>query len=81
MLLAVVLSLHHNCLYVVPVTARVLSHEEWHQPTAVISQDFCKILGDEGDLSADAALRGRGYDKAALKKLAHENWTRVLRET
>jgi membrane dipeptidase len=28
-----------------------------------------------------AALRGHGYDDAALRKLAHENWIRVLRET
>ena len=28
-----------------------------------------------------AALRERGYDDAALKKLAHENSVRVLRET
>jgi membrane dipeptidase len=28
-----------------------------------------------------AALRERGYDGAALKKLAHENWVRVLRTT
>jgi membrane dipeptidase len=28
-----------------------------------------------------AALRERGYDHAALKKLAHENWVRVLRKT
>ena len=28
-----------------------------------------------------AALRERGYDDAALKKLAHENWVRVLRKT
>lgn len=28
-----------------------------------------------------AALRERGYDTAALRKLAHENWIRVLRET
>ncbi len=27
------------------------------------------------------ALRGRGYDDEALKKLAHENWIRVLRAT
>jgi membrane dipeptidase len=27
-----------------------------------------------------AALRARGYDHAALKRLAHENWIRVLRE-
>ena len=25
-----------------------------------------------------AALRARGYDDAALKRLAHENWIRVL---
>ncbi|MCA1849054.1 MAG: dipeptidase, partial [Actinobacteria bacterium] len=31
-----------------------------------------KLLGALGD---------RGYDDAALKKLAHENWVRVLRET
>jgi membrane dipeptidase len=28
-----------------------------------------------------AALRDRGYDDAVLRKLAHENWIRVLRET
>jgi membrane dipeptidase len=27
------------------------------------------------------ALRDRGYDDAALRKLAHENWIRVLRKT
>ena len=27
-----------------------------------------------------AALRARGYDGAALRKLAHENWVRVLRK-
>ena len=27
------------------------------------------------------ALRGRGYGEAALRKLAHENWLRVLRAT
>jgi len=27
------------------------------------------------------ALRERGYDDAALQKLAHENWVRVLRRT
>ena len=27
------------------------------------------------------ALRARGYDAAALRKLAHENWIRVLRKT
>lgn len=28
-----------------------------------------------------AALRERGYDDAALRKVAHENWMRVLRKT
>lgn len=28
-----------------------------------------------------AALRDAGYDEAALRKIAHENWVRVLRET
>jgi membrane dipeptidase len=28
-----------------------------------------------------AALRAHGYDDAALRKLAHENWVRVLRKT
>jgi membrane dipeptidase len=28
-----------------------------------------------------AALRAAGYDKASMKKLAHENWVRVLRAT
>ena len=28
-----------------------------------------------------AALRDAGYDDAALRKLAHENWVRVLRKT
>jgi membrane dipeptidase len=27
------------------------------------------------------ALRQNGYDNASLKKIAHENWTRVLRKT
>jgi membrane dipeptidase len=27
------------------------------------------------------ALRAAGYDDGALRKLAHENWVRVLRET
>jgi membrane dipeptidase len=26
-------------------------------------------------------LRERGYDKVALRKIAHENWLRVLRAT
>jgi len=28
-----------------------------------------------------SALRNRGYDEGALRKLAHENWVRVLRKT
>jgi membrane dipeptidase len=28
-----------------------------------------------------SALRDRGYDGQALRKLAQENWIRVLRET
>jgi membrane dipeptidase len=28
-----------------------------------------------------AALRQRGYDDLALRKIAHENWLRVLRNT
>jgi membrane dipeptidase len=28
-----------------------------------------------------AALADRGYDDAALRKIAHENWLRVLRKT
>jgi len=27
------------------------------------------------------ALKERGYDDASLRKLAHENWVRVLRKT
>lgn len=41
-----------------------------------------KELGDVAGLpKLLAALRDRGYDEAALHKLAHENWLRVLRET
>jgi membrane dipeptidase len=47
--------------------------------------DGAKVPGEIGDVSGlpklIAALQGRGYDEAALKKLAHENWIRVLRET
>ena len=28
-----------------------------------------------------AALRDNGYDDAALRQIAHENWVRVLRQT
>jgi membrane dipeptidase len=39
-------------------------------------------LGDAAGLPRLlAALRERGYDEAALRKLAHENWLRVLRAT
>jgi membrane dipeptidase len=27
------------------------------------------------------ALRAGGYDDASLRKIAHENWVRVLRKT
>jgi membrane dipeptidase len=47
--------------------------------------DGAKVPEEIGDVSGLpkllAALQGRGYDEAALKKLAHENWVRVLRET
>jgi membrane dipeptidase len=39
-------------------------------------------LGDAAGLPRlVAALRDRGYDDAALRKLAYENWLRVLRKT
>ncbi|HET7478187.1 MAG TPA: dipeptidase [Rubrobacteraceae bacterium] len=41
-----------------------------------------KGIGDVSGLpNLMDALRERGYDEAALKKLAHENWLRVLRKT
>ncbi|HEX2181984.1 MAG TPA: dipeptidase [Rubrobacteraceae bacterium] len=47
--------------------------------------DGAKVPRDIGDASGLprllGALRERGYDDAALKKLAHENWVRVLRKT
>jgi membrane dipeptidase len=47
--------------------------------------DGAKVPRGIGDASGLpnllAALRERGYDDAALKKLAHENWVRVLRTT
>ena len=47
--------------------------------------DGAKVPREIGDASGLpkllAALRERGYDDAAQKKLAHENWVRVLRET
>ncbi|HEX6711237.1 MAG TPA: dipeptidase [Rubrobacter sp.] len=47
--------------------------------------DGAKVPGEIRDVSGLpkllAALRGHGYGEAELKKLAHENWVRVLRET
>ncbi len=47
--------------------------------------DGAKVPREIGDASGlpklFPALRERGYDDAALKRLAHENWVRVLRET
>ncbi|MDP9481417.1 MAG: dipeptidase [Actinomycetota bacterium] len=44
--------------------------------------DGAKVPEEIGDVSGLpkllAVLRERGYDEAALKKLAHENWLRVL---
>lgn len=39
-------------------------------------------LGDAAGMPAlMGMLRSRGYDEASLRKLAHENWVRVLRRT
>jgi membrane dipeptidase len=47
--------------------------------------DGAKVPRELGDVAGLprllAALRARGYDNAALRKLAHENWLRVLRKT
>ena len=47
--------------------------------------DGAKMPHEIGDASGLPklleALRDRGYDTNALKKLTHENWLRVLRET
>ncbi len=47
--------------------------------------DGVLISKEVGDVSGlprlMAALKDRGYDEGALRKLAHENWVRVLRET
>jgi membrane dipeptidase len=47
--------------------------------------DGAKVPREIGDASGLpkllAVLRERGYDNAALEKLAHENWVRVLRAT
>lgn len=47
--------------------------------------DGAKVPREIGDVSGLPklleALRDHGYDDTALRKLAHENWLRVLRET
>ena len=49
--------------------------------------DFDGVLipREMGDVSGlprlMSALRDRGYDGVSLRKLAHENWVRVLRKT
>jgi membrane dipeptidase len=47
--------------------------------------DGAKIPRDMGDVTGLPrlmnALRARGYDDAALRKIGHENWVRVLRKT
>ena len=47
--------------------------------------DGAKIPQAIGDVAGlpklVAALRAHGYDDAALRKIAHENWVRVLRKT
>jgi len=41
-----------------------------------------QAIGDAAGLPhLMAALRAHGYDNGALRKLAHENWLRVLRVT
>lgn len=44
----------------------------------LISQEIGDVSGLPGLMSA---LRDRGYDDQALRKLTHENWVRVLRKT
>jgi len=47
--------------------------------------DGARIPADLGDATGLpkilTALRERGYDDAALQKLTHQNWLRVLRAT
>jgi len=47
--------------------------------------DGAKIPSELGDVAGMpkliAALRAHGFDDAALRKIAHENWLRVLRKT
>jgi membrane dipeptidase len=44
----------------------------------LISQDMGDVTGLPKLMSM---LKDRGYDDLALRKLAHENWVRVLRKT
>ena len=47
--------------------------------------DGCTVSAAIGDVTGQprllAALASHGYDDAALRKIAHENWLRVLRKT
>ncbi len=47
--------------------------------------DGCTVPKEIGDVTGQpkllAALAARGYDNIALRKIAHENWLRVLRKT
>jgi len=47
--------------------------------------DGAKMPHELGDVAGlpklIAALRAHGFDDAALRKIAHENWLRVLRKT
>jgi membrane dipeptidase len=47
--------------------------------------DGCTIPTAIGDVSGQpkllAAIAARGYDDASIRKIAHENWLRVLRKT
>jgi membrane dipeptidase len=47
--------------------------------------DGCTIPNEIGDVTGQpkllAALARAGYDDASLRKIAHENWVRVLRKT
>jgi membrane dipeptidase len=47
--------------------------------------DGAKVPRELGDVAGlpklVAALRARGYDDTSLRKIAHENWLRVLRKT
>ena len=47
--------------------------------------DGCAIPSAMGDVTGQpkllAALAARGYDAASIRKIAHENWIRVLGKT